>query len=189
MMKRSVLIVACLLFVSMLFPLVNSLELPIESKNDASTDKLFTRCYIEITGSVQNQWKISYLKPYGDYRSTIAFWHLSLQDDACIKIYSHDQTELLYEHQGEKQLRIFTFAGTYIPTLSNEDDSLHVEITGRTSFIMPYTTRDTINKEDIERMDSMAMVVQNDSQIATLKLKVIFIMIGLPSSNYQICCS
>ena len=157
MKKKSVLIVSCIIFVSTLVPLAQSVETHDEPEYEKPIDDLFTNCYIEITGSVQNQWKICFLKPFGDYRSTIAFWHLSLQDDACIKIYSHDQTELLYEHQGEKQLRIFTFAGTYIPTLSNEDDALHVEITGRTSFIMPYTNRNTINKEESERMDSVAI--------------------------------
>lgn len=146
----------CILCGSIFVPIVNSLEPCTELATNDALDPLFTRCYIEITGSIQNQWKICYLKPFGDYRSTIAFWHLSLKDDASIKIYSHDQTQLLYEHLGEKQLRIFTFAGTYIPTFSSETDTLRVEIMGKASIIMPYSSGNSVDEEEMEQSELMA---------------------------------
>jgi hypothetical protein len=135
--------------------MANSLDPSKKADSNDSFDNLFTNCYIEITGSVQNQWKICFLKPFGDYRSTVAFWHLSLGSDASIQIYSKDKTDLLYEHQGKELLKILSFAGTYIPTLSDEDDQLHVDIRGRVSIIIPYGEEKTGNGLDENVYDAI----------------------------------
>ncbi len=99
-------------------------------KNINSDRDVYNNCYIEIEGDIYNQWKICFLKPFGDYRSTVVYWHLEFKPDSQIKIYDKLNGELLSEYSGERQINILAFGGIYIPAKSNVSNSLHVSING-----------------------------------------------------------
>ena len=98
---------------------------------DMNSDRdVFNFCYVEIDGDISNQWKICFLKPFGDYRSTVVYWHIEFKPDTTIRIYDDKNGELLYEYDGERELNIIAFGGIYIPSRLSPSSPLHVSITG-----------------------------------------------------------
>ena len=128
-MRKDIIVstIILMLFIS-IFPIAGSNNIDIK---DVSSDRdVFNKCYIEIEGDIYNQWKICFLKPFGDYRSTVVYWHLEFKPDSEIKIYDELNGELLSEYIGPRVINILAFGGIYIPSRSNVSSSLHVSING-----------------------------------------------------------
>jgi hypothetical protein len=126
-----------ILMMLVILPITTSLATFEKSKSfdQIRNNELFQNCYINISGSLENQWKINFLKPYGDYRSTVLFWHLELQSDNQLTI-SDKNGEILYQFNGAVKLNIFRFSGIYIPKLQSENGPLHMSINGHVGRIL-----------------------------------------------------
>jgi hypothetical protein len=136
MKKKIVVFFICMLLVVIAFPITTAKN-QTNTTNPVYQDRqVFNNCYIELTGSIYTQWKICFLKPFGTYYSTVFFWHLELQPNAEITIYTEENGEILYQYQGERQIRILRFRGIYIPTREDIDGPLNVDISGKVSIII-----------------------------------------------------
>jgi len=141
MRKDIVVLSIILILIISIFPIAVSSNIDIK---DLSLDRdVFNKCYIEIEGDISNQWKICFLKPFGDYRSTVVYWHLEFKPDSEIKIYDEKDGELLYEYEGSRQINIIAFGGIYIPTRFNVSSPLHVSINGNVLKIISKKLLDT----------------------------------------------
>jgi hypothetical protein len=128
-MRKDIVISSIILMLLIsIFPIAVSNNIDIQN---ISLDRdVFNRCYIEIEGDIYNQWKICYLKPFGDNRSTVIYWHLEFEPNSEIKIYDEKDGELLSEYFGPREINILAFGGIYIPFRQNANSSLHVSING-----------------------------------------------------------
>ena len=143
-MRKDIIVstIILMLFIS-IFPIAGSNNIDI--KNISSNRDVFNRCYIEIEGDISNQLKICFLKPFGDYRSTVVYWHLEFNPDSEIKIYNEKDGELLYEYTGSRQINILAFGGIYIPSRFNVSSPLHVSINGNVLKIISKKLMDSPN--------------------------------------------
>jgi hypothetical protein len=144
-----------------IFPIAVSNNIDI--KNISLDRDVFNRCYIEIEGDIYNQWKICFLKPFGDYRSTVVYWHLEFMPDSEIKIYDEKDGELLSEYIGSREINILAFGGIYIPSRPNVNSSLHVSINGNVLKI--------ISKKLLNTLDS---TIEPKTNYKTLNDKINF---------------
>ena len=120
-------------------------------ENNQSNNKVFSNCYIDILGSLETQWKICFMKPFGDYRSTVFYWHLELQSDSDLVILSEKDGEILYQHHGAIVVNIALFSGIYIPSKPNENEPLQMDIDGHAGRIS-ITTKDQASQEKVNQV-------------------------------------
>jgi hypothetical protein len=109
---------------------------------------VFTTCYIQADGDLStkdwpriigsNMWKLSWFRPFGDDRALVSYWQLVLDSSSTIEIYDKQGGELLYEHSGSdhQQLRIIGYYGIYIPSESQNDSPIHIELEGKAIALM-----------------------------------------------------
>jgi hypothetical protein len=104
----------------------------------------YTNCYIKISGLISkndyprvfgiNMWKILFLRPSGvnNPKAFVLYWYILLDETAEISIYTNENGELLWQHdgQGTPELRIIRFSGTYISTLA-EGNRLNIDVNGQ----------------------------------------------------------
>lgn len=152
------------IFSSIILMLFISTFVVAESNNidikDMSLDRdVFNRCYIKIEGDIYNQWKICFLKPFGDYRSTVFYWHLEFNSDSEFLIYNEKDGELLYEYTGSRQVNILAFGGTYIPTRPNVGSPLHVSINGN---VLKIISRELIESPNLSIKPRINNKILND---------------------------
>jgi hypothetical protein len=128
------------------FSIVTSSENKVSTKNvnEPQNDgiEVFMSCFIDASGEIAridwpaiikmpNMWKTTWFRPFKDDRAVATYWQLVFDSKSEIRIYSEENGELLWQHDGSDypQIRIFGFYGTYIPS-SSYGESLHVSIRG-----------------------------------------------------------
>ena len=103
----------------------------------------YSDCYIEISGLLSindypriigaSMWKLVFLRPDGNENPAafIFYLYLMLDEAAEVTIYTEENGELLWQHdgEGEPEIRLFWFSGYYIST-ETEEGRLHKEFTG-----------------------------------------------------------
>ena len=134
MMRRAI---SCIIIIMLLTLLCNSINAYSTIKKNSQVNNLETlsNCYISINGSLETQWKICFLKPFGDYRSTVLYWHLELQSDTIITISNEKDGDILYQNQGAIELKILNFRGIYKPSRPDETSPLNMFIDGKVTLI------------------------------------------------------
>lgn len=104
----------------------------------------YTNCYIEISGLISlndypriigiNMWKMIFLRTSGSNNpdAFVLYWYLLLDETSEISIYTEENGELLWQHdgQGTPEMRILWFSGSYISSMA-EEDRLRVDINGQ----------------------------------------------------------
>lgn len=104
----------------------------------------YSDCYVEISGlkSINdyprivgcNNWKIIFLRPNGadNPEAFVFYWYILLDETVEISIYTEQNGELLWQHDGsgEPIIRMFRFTGDYIPSLT-EEGRLKLDISGQ----------------------------------------------------------
>lgn len=127
----------------------------IDTENVNSDRDVFNKCYIEIEGDIYTQWKICFLKPFGDYRSIVVYWHLEFRPGSQILIYDELDGEILSEYNEPRQINILAFGGIYIPSRFNDDSPLHISIKGNvTKIVSKKLSEPTNNKISTENINS-----------------------------------
>jgi len=152
-MIKKIFVVGCfILLVFTSFPLINSSEIDInESANEITFSKwqMYTSCYIEADGEIAynidwiafikmpNMWKTFWFRPFNDDRAIVSYWMLVFNFDSKVRIYSEEDGDLLWEHQGSEypQLKIFGFYGNYIPS-TNDNYAFQVELDGNALIVL-----------------------------------------------------
>ncbi len=101
-------------------------------------------CYVEIDGLISlndyprifgiNMWKMIFLRISGSNNpdAFVFYWYLLLDETAEILVYTEENGELLWQHdgQGTPEIRLLWFTGSYIAS-SVEEDRLHIDIDGQ----------------------------------------------------------
>jgi len=119
-------------------------------QDNFETTKLekYTNCYLKISGLISlndyprvfgiNMWKMIFLRTSGvnNPNAFVLYWYLLLDETTEISIYTEENGELLWQHdgQGTPEMRILLFSGSYISFLA-EEDRLQVDINGQTRAI------------------------------------------------------
>ena len=136
-------------FVSMLM-IATAIPLTSASNTNKTNNKIcnpttdtYNECYIEASGKISekdwpaiirlpNMWKTFWFRfLLNDERAFVSFWRIIFQSNAEVTIFTEQNGEVLWEHQGEKevQLIILGYVGIYNPE-SSDDGPLHVTISG-----------------------------------------------------------
>ena len=140
-MRRKVFgLLMCMLLIGTILPAISATQpQPTEIKHFATgyiiaEGTLTPRDFPSIIGT--SMWKLHFSRPYNDDRAIIFYWFIRLSETASVTIYSEENGEVLWQHQGDTvpQLRILRFRGIYISELS-EDGLLHIELSGTINFI------------------------------------------------------
>jgi|WetSurMetagenome_2_1015567.scaffolds.fasta_scaffold01097_10 hypothetical protein len=96
--------------------------------------KQFNNCYLVADGQLTDRdfpsiigismWKIHYTRPFDDDRAKIFYWFIRFNESATVTIYSEQNGDVLWQHQGSTvpQLRILMFNGIY----TGSADGLHI---------------------------------------------------------------
>jgi hypothetical protein len=155
MSRKIICILICFLLVLISIPLINSEKFIEKPINNVGEDEYFISCYISIEGSIFNQWKINFLKPFGDDRATVLFWHLEFKPNTEITILTEENGEVLYNFQGEKQLNILAFRGIYISQHNWEEDHVDVSINGKVTLVKPRDTSTNSDNTDTTTMKNV----------------------------------
>jgi hypothetical protein len=134
MQRKIIGILICMLLLATIIPTISATQpLPNEIKK-------FKNCYFVADGLLTDRdfpsiigismWKIFYV-PSGDGRAYVLYWFLRFNETANVTIYSEQNGEILWQHQGMTvpQLRILSFSGLYTAS----DDGLH--ISGKIGFV------------------------------------------------------
>ncbi len=132
-------ILICLLVIGTIIPTISAIQIkPIEPQR-------FSSCYIVINGELTDKdfpsiigtsmWKIHFTRPSDDNHANVIYWFIRLNETSAVTIYSEENGEVLWQHQGTTvpQLRMVLFKGIYINDIT-EDGKLHVEISGNINF-------------------------------------------------------
>jgi len=128
-MRRKIIgILICMLLLGTIIPTITSAQpVPNEKQN-------FNNCYMVAEGMLTDKdfpsiigismWKIHYTRPFNDDRAKVFYWFIRFNETAKVTIYSEENGEILWQHQGSTvpQLRIFLFNGIYI----GSDDGLQI---------------------------------------------------------------
>ena len=128
-MRRKIIgILICMLLLATIIPTITATQ-PVPNRI-----KLFNNCYMVAEGMLTDKdfpsiigtsmWKIQYTRPFNDSRAEIFYWFLRFNETAKVTIYSEENGEILWQHQGSTvpQLRILWFNGLYAAS----DDGLHI---------------------------------------------------------------
>lgn len=106
----------------------------------------FNTCYIVAEGELTEKdfpsiigtsmWKIHYTRPFNDDRANVFFWFIRFNETSTVTIYSEENGEVLWQHQGDTvpQLRMVMFKGIYLNADTTEG-KLHIEIRGTIRYI------------------------------------------------------
>ncbi len=106
----------------------------------------FNSCYIVADGVLTEKdfpsifgtsmWKMCFFRPHNDDRATILYWFIRFNEISSVTIYSEQNGEVLWQHQGGtvSQLRMIAFRGVYLNDVA-ENGGLHIELWGNISFI------------------------------------------------------
>jgi len=128
---------------------INSTATKIVNSNKTTNNNsnFFSRCFIEASGDISNvdwpriigsnMWKMTWFRPFNDDRAIVSYWQLVFDSSSEIRIYSEENGELLWEHDGNghPQIRILGYYGIYVPSNSDES-SLHVSINGKALLLL-----------------------------------------------------
>jgi hypothetical protein len=146
MQKKVIGIILCIFVVALLLPTTHAVtteEKESSHSQEIEFPKIFTTCYIEASGDISttdwpriigsNMWKLTWFRPFRDDRALVSYWQLVLDSSATIEIYDQKDGTLLYEHidSDHQQMRIIGYYGIYIPSESETDSPLNVELNGR----------------------------------------------------------
>ncbi len=140
-MKRKVSgILICMLFFAVALPAVSA------SQPTPAQIQRFGACYIVAEGELTEKdfpsiigtsmWKIMYTRPFNDDRAHVFYWFLRFNETSTVTIYSEENGEVLWQHQGDTvpQLRMLLFKGIYLNE-ETDDGRLHIEIRGTINFV------------------------------------------------------
>ena len=108
-------------------------------------------CYIEASGEISekdwfaiirlpNMWKTFWFRPpLDEQKAFVSFWRIIYDSDSTVTIYSEKNGDILWDHNGRQDVHLIIvgFRGIYIPSQSNPDEPLHVEISGNAVFVKP----------------------------------------------------
>lgn len=108
----------------------------------------YENCYVEIDGLISlndypriigiNMWKMIFLRISGKNNpdAFVFYWYLLLDETAEISVYTEENGDLLWQHdgQGTPEIRILWFTGSYIAS-GVEEDRLHIDMDGQTRAI------------------------------------------------------
>lgn len=122
--------------------------LPVVSANPPKLNQIqrFGTCSIIAEGTLTNKdfpsiygtsmWKIHYTRPFNDDRAHILYWFIRFDETAAVTIYSEEDGEVLWQHQGDtvSQLRMVLFKGIYLNEIT-DDDKLYIQISGTINYI------------------------------------------------------
>lgn len=122
--------------------------LPVVSANPSKLNQIqrFGTCSIIAEGTLTNKdfpsiygttmWKILYTRPFNDDRAHVLYWFIRFDETATVTIYSEEDGEVLWQHQGDTvpQLRMVRFTGIYLNEIT-EDDQLYIQIRGTINYI------------------------------------------------------
>jgi len=79
-------------------------------------------------------WKMVFLRPNGENnpKAFVLYWYLLVDKTTEISIYTEENGELLWQHEGQgtPELRMIKFSGTYTNDV-NPDNRLYVDIDGQ----------------------------------------------------------
>ena len=145
-MKRK--IAVCLLVMGLVITVLPFASAKIKENFEKTKFEKYTNCYIEISGLISkndyprifgiNMWKMIFLRPNGvnNPEAFVLYWYLLIDETAEISIYTEENGELLWQHdgQGTPEMRILLFSGSYISSLAGKD-RLQVDINGQTKVI------------------------------------------------------
>lgn len=146
-MRKILTYMVVVMFLSVAF---TSLSLAKENESkDVMPTRFYSGCYIEAEGKISvedwfaiirmpNMWKTFWFRPFKDeMQAFVSFWRLVFQSDSDVTIYSEENGDILWDHQGgqEVHLVIVGFWGDYIPT--STDGLLNVQINGIALFAKP----------------------------------------------------
>lgn len=146
-MRKILTYMVVVMFLSVAFASL-SLAKEYESTNEMPT-RFYNGCYIESNGKISiddwfaiirmpNMWKTFWFRPFKDeMQAFVSFWRLVFQSDSDVTIYSEENGDILWDHQGGKEVHlvIVGFWGEYIPT--SVDGLLNVQINGNALFAKP----------------------------------------------------
>ena len=130
----------CMLLIVTLLP-IGSATQPVPSEIQR-----FSNCYIVAEGRLTEKdfpsiigismWKIWYMRPFNDDRANVFYWFIRFNETSTVTIYSEENGEVLWQHQGEliPQLRMLRFTGIYLNELT-EKGNLHIELRGTLAHI------------------------------------------------------
>jgi hypothetical protein len=143
-MKRKLLgIFLFVLLVTTCIPIINAVGEKCQKKENYVSNEKIKNGYIEISGVITNKdftsiigsnfWKIMFLRPKGndDPAAFIFYWFIRLKEQATISLYDEQGGDLIWEHDGIgiQQIRMLTFSGNYIPSLTMDGD-LKINVEG-----------------------------------------------------------
>lgn len=132
MKKKTTGLFLCMLVFGVLLPTVSANQTKIEH---------FNSCFIVADGVLTEKdfpsiigismWKMCWFRPFNDDRATVFYWFIRFNQTSSVTIYSEENGEVLWQHQGDTvpQLRMLGFKGIYLNNLI-EDGRLHVELRG-----------------------------------------------------------
>ena len=114
----------------------------------ASNRKTFRNCYIDASGYLSekdwpriigsNMWKTTWFRPFNDDRAIVTYWQIVFDSSVELSIFDNEGGELLWEHSdlSHEQIRIIGYFGIYIPSRIENEDSLHIEISGNALVVL-----------------------------------------------------
>jgi hypothetical protein len=116
-------IIVMLLFTTV--PLASATHQAIE--NDTTPFQTFQNCYVTMEGNLTtndfpcifgvHMWKIKFLRPdqTDPHYATIFYWLMRIASNAQLTVYTEQNGQILYQHQGTlvPEIRILAFKGTY----------------------------------------------------------------------------
>ena len=120
-------------------------------KIDDSFASNYIKCYIEASGKISqrdwfaiirmtNMWKTFWFRPpLNELKAFVSFWRIVYQADSQLTIYSEENGDIIWDHNGEQEIHliILGFNGIYIPQSGDPNGPLHVEISGNVWFVKP----------------------------------------------------
>lgn len=117
----------------------NDTAAAVNQKDATAKRSMFTKCYIEASGLLSDQWNIVYLKPFNNEFAIVCVWKIFLGDDGKTTIFNKENGRVLYECQGQRELLLIGFIGDYYHTT---EKYYGITIKGnvflaRTSFYIP----------------------------------------------------
>jgi len=138
MMKKIIGALICVLLIATAMPLTNAInetnteEVAIQEVNIAKR-RVFTTCYIEVSGPVDHMWKTFWFRPFrGDF-AFVSYWVISFREpDIEVTIYNRENGRVLWQSEndfGQWALKLMGYFGIY--TNPPADDGLGISLQGK----------------------------------------------------------